>query len=65
LTWWGIVHFKGKEMNCATCKYWFSPKGFNAMGFCRRFPQTQTKAPDDWCGEHKEMTGFIKKASEK
>jgi hypothetical protein len=50
-------------MNCKTCKYWFSPKSFDAMGFCRRFPQTQTKASDEWCGEHKEITVFTKKPS--
>lgn len=52
-------------MNCKTCKYWYSPKGFDAMGICRRFPQSQTKAPDDWCGEHTEPVVFIKKASER
>jgi len=45
---------------CKTCKYWYSPKGFDAMGICRRFPQSQNKAPDDWCGEqnpyHRELT---------
>jgi hypothetical protein len=32
------------------------------MGICRRFPQSQTKAPDDWCGEHTEIVVFVKKA---
>ena len=48
-------------MNCKTCKYWYSPKGFDAMGICRRFPQNQNKAPDDWCGEHTEPVVLIKK----
>jgi hypothetical protein len=49
---------------CKTCKYWYSPKGFDSMGICRRFPQSQNKAPDDWCGEHTEPVVFIKKVQQ-
>ena len=56
-----LFTLKGKKMNCRTCKYWYSPKGFDSMGICRRFPQTQNKPPDDWCGEHTEPVVFIKK----
>jgi rubredoxin len=52
-------------MNCKTCKFWYSPKGFDAMGICRRFPATQNKLPDDWCGEFEEIIVFIKKKDEK
>jgi rubredoxin len=52
-------------MNCKTCKYWYTPRNFDSMGICRRYPFEQKKLPSDWCGEYVEIIGFVKKASEK
>lgn len=36
-------------MKCIECKYW-QDQGY--MGTCKRYPETQTKAAQDWCGEY-------------
>lgn len=36
-------------MKCIECKYWMD-QGY--MGSCKRFPVTETKAAQDWCGEY-------------
>jgi len=35
-------------MKCIECKYWID-QGY--MGSCKRYPVTETKAAQDWCGE--------------
>ncbi len=36
-------------MKCNECKYWID-QGY--MGSCKRYPVTETKAAQDWCGEY-------------
>lgn len=47
-------------MHCKTCKYWWSPNGFDQMGLCRRFPKQENKSNNDWCGEFVELPQFTK-----
>ena len=34
------------EAKCKNCKFW-------EKGTCHRYPKTEEKGPDDWCGEFK------------
>lgn len=36
-------------MTCDSCKYW---RPLGTAGQCHRYPQTVTKSPREWCGEH-------------
>ena len=37
------------DRNCKACDY-FVDSG-HSIGTCRRYPQFQTRSPNEWCGE--------------
>lgn len=38
------------NLKCEFCLFWLDR---NIMGVCRRFPATQNKHKNEWCGEFK------------
>lgn len=47
---------------CSICKFYRPPPvtptagGIVRSGWCRRYPASEQKQPDEWCGEYKGMT---------
>ena len=37
-------------MKCADCK-WFAGQSSDQYGLCKRYPISQNKTQQDWCGE--------------
>lgn len=49
---------------CGICKYFkpkYEPDGSCESGLCRRFPATQRKPVESWCGEFKQIEQKIEK----
>jgi hypothetical protein len=42
-------------MICSNCRHWFPPRGYVAVGKCRRFPATVSTHGHDMCGEWQQV----------